>query len=363
MNDKYNIDSHKLIYHPIEVAKWISATKIEDKKKIYPIYVEISPYGGCNHRCTFCALDFMGYKNIALKDDKLKECISNMAKNGVKSVMFAGEGEPLLYKNLDDVIEHCAIEGIDSALTTNFVPTNKKAIDKFLKYCKWIKVSLNAGTSKTYAEVHQTKSQDFDRVIENLKYAIKIRKENNYSCTLGVQTILLPDNKDEAIILAKLCKEMGVDYLVIKPYSQHLSSNNTKYAEVDYSTMLDIQEELKQFNDDNFNVVFRINTIKKYIAKKHDYKTCYSTPYFWGYLASNGEVYGCSAYLGNEKFCYGNIYDNSFSEIWEGEKRAKSIQYIENELDINNCRVNCRMNHINEYLWRLKHPKEHDNFI
>ena len=364
MSDKYSIDSHKLIYHPVNISKWYEAKDDWNKlKKIYPIYVEISPYGGCNHRCTFCALDYMGYENISLEFDKLKDTLSNMAKNGVKSVMFAGEGEPLLFKDLDLIVEHCASVGIDTSLTTNFVPSKKRAVQRYVENCSWIKVSLNAGTAKTYANIHQTHEKDFYVVMENLKNALRYKKENNSKCTIGVQMLLLPENKDEAKILAKIVKDIGVDYLVIKPYSQHLSSQTTKYKDINYSKMMDIENELKIFNDENFQVVFRANTMQKYIEKKQPYKKCHSTPFFWGYIAADGKVFGCSAYLGDDKFCYGNIYDESFENIWEGEKRKESYKYIMNELDINDCRVNCRMDEVNRYLWRLKNPENHDNFI
>jgi len=364
MSDKFNIDSHKLSFHPQRVTKWIEAKdKWEKLKKIYPIYVEISPYGGCNHRCTFCALDYMGYENIGLEFEVLKSALTNMAKNGVKSVMFAGEGEPLLFKDLDLIVEHCKSVGIDSSLTTNFVPLNKDNVERCVESCSWIKVSLNAGTAKTYSEVHQTKELDFDRVINNLKYALKYKKENSLSCTIGVQMLLLPENKNEAIILAKKCKELGVDYLVIKPYSQHLSSNTHKYEDIDYSKMMDIQADLEALNNDDFNVVFRANTMKKYVEKSQSYDKCYSTPFFWGYIAADGKVFGCSAYLGKDEFCYGNIYDNTFEEIWESDKRKLSYNYIKDELDIKDCRVNCRMDEVNRYLWRLKNPNKHDNFI
>lgn len=364
MADKYAIDSHKLILHPVRVSRWYEAKNDWEKlKKIYPIYVEISPYGGCNHRCTFCALDYMGYENIGLDFDVLKNTISNMAKNGVKSLMFAGEGEPLLFKGLDLIVEHASQVGIDTSLTTNFVPLNKKNIERCIENCSWIKVSLNAGTAKSYGEIHQTKEEDFERVINNLKYALEYKKANNLKCTLGVQMLLLPENKDEAKILALKCKEIGVDYLVIKPYSQHLSSETHKYEDIDYSTMLDLEDELNEISDENFSVVFRANTMKKYVEKKQPYDKCHSTPFFWGYIAADGKVFGCSAYLGKDEFCYGNIYDNSFEEIWESDKREQSYNYIQNELDIKNCRVNCRMDEVNRYLFRLKNPQEHDNFI
>ena len=88
MSDKYSIDSHKLIYHP-EIYQWSSAKDDWEKlKKVYPIYVEISPYGGCNHRCTFCALDYMGYENIGIEFEILKKTIGEMGAKGVKSVMI-----------------------------------------------------------------------------------------------------------------------------------------------------------------------------------------------------------------------------------------------------------------------------------
>lgn len=364
MSDKFSIDSHKLILHPTRVSKWYEAKDDWEKlKKIYPVYVEISPYGGCNHRCTFCALDYMGYENIALEFDVLKNTLSDMAERGVKSVMFAGEGEPLLFKDLDLIVEHCKKVGIDTSLTTNFVPLNKKNIQRCVENCSWIKVSLNAGTAKSYAEIHRTKEIDFERVINNLKYALEYRKANNLKCTIGVQMLLLPENKDEAKILARTCKEIGVDYLVIKPYSQHLSSQTHKYEDIDYGTMLHLEDELNSMSDENFSVVFRANTMKKYVEKKQPYTTCHSTPFFWGYIAADGKVFGCSAYLGKDEFCYGNIYENTFSQIWEGKKRKQSYNYIQNELDIKNCRVNCRMDEVNRYLWRLKNPQEHDNFI
>ena len=364
MSDKYAIDSHKLILHPTRVAKWYEAKDNWDKlKNIYPIYVEISPYGGCNHRCTFCALDYMGYENLGLDFNTLKDTLTNMANKGVKSVMFAGEGEPLLFKDLDLITEHCTKIGIDTSLTTNFVPLNKKAVQRYIENCSWIKVSLNAGTAKSYAQIHQTKELDFQRVISNLKFAVEYKRSNNLKCTIGVQTILLPENKDEAVTLANICKDIGVDYLVIKPYSQHLSSETTKYENIDYSKMMDIEDQLDQISDDNFRVIFRKNTMNKHVEKKVSYKKCHSTPFFWGYIAADGKVFGCSAYLGNDKFSYGNIYDNSFEEIWEGDKRKQSYKYIMNELDINDCRVNCRMDEVNRYLDRLQNPQDHDNFI
>lgn len=363
MSDKYAIDSHKLSFHPTRVSNWIEAKDDTEKlKKIYPIYVEISPVGACNHRCTFCAVDYIGYQNIRWETDLLKIRLTEMADLGIKSIMFAGEGEPLLHKELDDILEHCSSVGIDSSITTNFVMLNDKNVFKILKNSSWIKISINAGTRESYANIHRTKESDFDKVIDNMKLAVKTKSEHNLSCTLGAQMLLLPENKDDAITLAKTCKDIGLDYIVIKPYSQHLFSETKIYENIDYNPMLELEKELEKLNDENFHVVFRSNTMKKLVSG-HSYKKCYSTPYFWAHMMANGDLYGCSAYLQQDKFCYGNLKENSFKDIWEGEKRIQSIKYVKEELDISNCRENCRMDEVNGYLWRLKNPQDHDSFI
>lgn len=363
MSDKYAIDSHKLSFHPKRVSNWIEAEDdVEKLKKIYPIYVEISPVGACNHRCTFCAVDYIGYQNIRWETELLKKRLEEMGKLGVKSIMYAGEGEPTLHKDIGKIAEYTKKSGIDCSLTTNFTGFNEGNADKLLKFSSWIKISINAGTRESYAQIHRTKEKDFDKVIENMKLAVSLKKEKGYTCTLGAQMLLLPENSHEALALAETCKEIGLDYVVIKPYSQHLFSHTKKYENIDYNPMLELEKDLEKLNDENFNVVFRSNTIKK-LNIGHDYEKCYSTPYFWAHLMADGDLYGCSAYLQQSKFCYGNVKENSFQDVWESEKRLKSITYVKEKLDISGCRANCRMDEVNRYLWRLKNPNSHDNFI
>ena len=363
MADNYAIDSHKLVFHPVRVAQWFEAKEWQQKKKVYPLYVEITPIGSCNHRCTFCSVDYIGYKSIKQDENILCERIEEMAKLGVKSIMFAGEGEPTLYKPLPRVLDQCTKVGIDTSLTTNFVAVNEKTADNYLKNCKWIKVSINAGTAEGYSKIHQTKASEFEKVINNLTLASKIKKEKGYTCTIGSQMLLLPENEQEAIELAKRMRDAGVDYLVIKPYTQSLYGRSRVYEGLTYEKMMYLEKELKSFETENFKVIFRANTMKKLEESKQPYEKCYSTPYFWSYIMADGSVYGCSAYLENEKFCYGNINRQTFQEIWEGQKRKEGLLFVENDLDISMCRRNCRMDEVNRYLWNLKNPSEHVNFI
>jgi len=368
MSDQFAIDSHKLIYHPERVTQLLEAGEDWEKyKSLYPIYVEISPVGACNHRCTFCAVDYIGYQTRTLDHELLSERLAEMGRLGIKSVMYAGEGEPMLHKKINEIVQATHDAGIDSAFTTNGTAMNKKFIENSLQYVSWIKVSLNAGSPETYAQIHRTKPEDFDRVLSNIEKAVAYKKAHNLECTIGVQSILLPENRHEMVGLARRCREVGADYLVVKPYSQHNYSETRIYEKLNYDNWLDLGEQLAAEETEDFTVIFRHNTMKRYSeAQESGYQTCYSTTAMWAYIMADGSLYSCSAYLLDERFSLGNLNEERFQDIWEGEKRKENFHYVRHELDITECRKNCRMDAINRYLYKLMdrgHRVPHVNFI
>lgn len=354
MND-WGIDSHKLHLHPERVAQWLAADTWEKAKKLYPLYWEITTSAACNHRCTFCSTDAIGYPAILMDARVLTERMIEAASLGVKSVMFGGTGEPLVHKKISQIAKGAAlVAGLDVAFTTNGVLLDKlDCVDE----CTWIKVSLNAGTQKSYAEIHRTDEKDWDTVWKAIKSAVKRKGQ----CTIGVQCVVLPENCYDMKNLANRCIEAGVDYLVLKPYSQATFMLSHKYENIDYSAMREYLQSVANMSDKRFKVIYRGNAVNEEISKSHSYDRCRATPNFWVYSMANGDLFTCSAHLLDQRFCIGNLNDQTFSEIWEGEKRRENWEMMQG-FDIKQCRLNCRMNGPNKYLHDLKNAK-HVNFI
>ncbi|MBF0422676.1 MAG: radical SAM protein [Magnetococcales bacterium] len=366
MNDFYGLDSHKMIYHPRRAADVLEANGVWEKgRSIYPIYVEISPIGACNHRCLFCAIDYVGYHPDRLQLAVMRQRLPEMARLGVKSVHFAGEGEPMLHKEIAPMIHAAKTGGLDAALTTNASVLPHDFIDVALPSLSWVKVSINAGTAATYAAIHRpSRKDDFDRVLDHMRAMVEAKRRHRLTCVLGAQALLLPDNASEMETLALLCREIGMDYLVIKPYSQHLSSNNKSYESIDYGQFIGLGERLQALETDRFALIFRERTMRKTLDTTHRYDKCYATPFLWAYIMATGVVSGCSAYLLDPRFEYGNINQQTFAQIWEGERRREGMRFVAQQLDIKDCRLNCRMDDINRYLHAIHTGSPpHMNFI
>jgi radical SAM protein with 4Fe4S-binding SPASM domain len=324
---------------------------------VSPIYVEISPSGGCNHRCTFCATAFIGYVSRFLDADLLTKRLSEMAASGVKSVMYAGAGEPLLHRRLGEVIAHGKREGIAQALTTNGIALTERFLDEALPSLTWIKVSINAGTEETYAKIHRTGVLDWGRLWNNLWRAVK----RGQPCTIGAQMVVLPENADSMAALAQRCRDVGLDYLVLKPYS-HQVKTPTPYEGLSYERFKHRLAYAEAMTTKTFQVIVRREAAQRVTSADRGYDRCCATGNFWAYLEADWNLYSCSAYVGDERFCMGNLRAQTFPEIWNSERRRRHAIWVRDELDITECRKACRMQNVNAYLWRVSHPQPHDAF-
>ena len=353
MAENIRMDSHKLIYHPDVVARWLKG------ENIYPIEIEISPSGACNHRCVFCAVDYIGYQPDFLDRDTILRDIRQMGKKGLKSVICSGEGEPLLNKDMPDIANGIKDAGVDVAMSTNGALFTAEKVRECLGAFTWVRYSVASMEEKSYDKIQRGKQGDLNRVKENLAEAVRVKKNRGYKTTLGVQCLLLPDNMEQLPDMARQLREIGVDYLTIKPYSQHLHSENT--FQIDYNAMLELEQEIKQYATEDFVIYFRANAMKKMHQQKC-YDVCHGLP-FMTHIDAKGNVWPCVAHIGTKEFCYGNVYESTFEEIWEGNRRKEIIEKL-NSLDINKvCREACRLDEINKYLNELKHPGGHVNFI
>ena len=177
MAENIRMDSHKLIYHPDVVARWLL------EENIYPIEIEISPSGSCNHRCVFCAVDYIGYQPSFLDKDIILRDIRQMSRKGLKSVICSGEGEPLLNKDMPDIANEIKACGVDVAMSTNGVLFTKDKINECIQAFTWIRFSVASMEQSSYDQIQRGKPDDLERVKANLADAVQVKKDKKLKTT------------------------------------------------------------------------------------------------------------------------------------------------------------------------------------
>jgi len=349
--EKIDVDNHKLMYHVDKVSEW------QKSGDCFPIYIEFGLTNACNHDCCFCALDYLGDGRDFIDTDIMLSTLKQMSDYGVKSTMFAGEGEPTLHKDIGLFTKKAKEYGLDIAITTNGVPFTKQKIIDCLPNLSWIRFSIDAGTREDYAKVHGTNADDFEKVLKNITDSVNYKKDNDLNITIGAQSLMIPQSMNNAEKLASTLKKIGVDNLQVKPYSHHPSSNNDFV--VDTKEYNKLEKDLMKYDSEGFKILFRRATAKR-VDAGINYPKCYGLPFF-ALGDAKGNIIPCNLFYNQEDFTYGNLYKNSFSEIWKGDKRKNVLKKLD-EKGVKTCRNGCRLDVMNRYLHRLKNPLAHDNF-
>src|SRR3989344_3777552 len=79
------------------------------------------------------------------------------------------------------------------------------------------------------------------QVVNTVKECVEIKERDHLDVTIGLQMVLMPQDADQIIPLARLGNELGVDYVVIK----HCSDDEFGTLGVDYSKYASLTDVLQ----------------------------------------------------------------------------------------------------------------------
>ena len=348
------LDGSKLIHHLPVVEKW------KKGEKFFPIHAEISPTSGCNQRCNLCYVDYLGHKAGFLEESIMNSLADEFGKLGVKSVLLAGEGEPTANKGIVSMIQRAHRNGVDMAINSNAVLMTKEMSEAIMPHLTWARFTFQASNPTLYQEIHKGHRTDYERATKNVQEAVKVKRDKKLKVTLGTQQILINENYRDVYETAKLSKELGVDYYVVKRFSKH-PNNHYDVPEDLYLQSMDELKRAETLSDDKFKVIVRWNNFSDNDCTR-GYKKCLGTPFITQILA-DGKIYPCSQFFKDSNFCYGDLHTQSFEEIFLGDRIQQVTKKIEDEINVKNCISYCRHHSTNQFLWKIHEQPAHVNFI
>jgi cyclic pyranopterin phosphate synthase len=340
----------KLLFHTDRINKWLAGNPI------YPILVEFDLSNKCNHRCDFCTFNYVKDRST-LDGGIAKRSVEEFAKGGVKAINWTGGGEPLLHKDFSEIARLTHSFGIDQGIFTNGALLNDDIIDALLDTHSWVRISMDAATREMYKGIR--KVDDFDRVVSNIRKLVSAKKRKGSQTTIGIGFIITPNNHMEIRQFSELIKVLDVDYGQYKPCIMRFNDKEQLSASW---WKLEVKPVLEEVFDNNKKAVVNLYKLTDLIESSFDksYDKCYGHM-FCPCIGASGDVWLCTHLRGLPKYSMGNLYENTFDEIWNGERRKEVIK----EIDFNLCQFCCKNNEINKILYQIKHPdkKAHYNFL
>lgn len=174
----------------------------------------------CNHNCIFCANSKMTRKKGNIDENFLFRILKEAFDEGTTEVGFYATGEPFVSKNLALYVTKAKDIGYKYVyITTNgALATPERTREVIEAGVDSIKFSINAGTKETYKSTHG--KDEFDIVIDNLRYISDYRKKNNKNFKIFVSSIVTRYSESEKKILEEKLKDISDDIVFINVANQ-----------------------------------------------------------------------------------------------------------------------------------------------
>ena len=317
------LDGTKIGWHLDRVKAW------ERGERIAPITIDMALTRACNYSCGFCYAMMQENKRSLINKDVIYRFLDDCRDMDVRGISLVSDGESTLSPVYVDTIKKGYENGISMASGTNASLLNETKIREILPYLTYLRVNFSGGERSRYAKIMGVKETMFDRVCNNIKTMMKVKKELNLKTTIGIQMVLMPQDQDQILPLARIGKELGVDYSIIK----HCSDNEDGFLGIDYSKYKDfyhLLEEAEKESSGNYKVYIKWSKIKA--EGKRSYQQCYGPP-FLIQLSGSGLVAPCGM-LFNErykKFHMGNICTESFKDIIQSDRYWEVVDYLRSD--------------------------------
>jgi MoaA/NifB/PqqE/SkfB family radical SAM enzyme len=330
-----------------------------------PVSVKIELTNACNHDCHFCA-----YRRIVqepkpkdmLAAERVTELVDELARGGVRALMFTGGGEPLLHPACERIFARCRERGMEHALITNGTRLGRLS-DEAVAGMRWIRFSINAGSAVEYARVHGANESDWDKAWSGVARAAD--KARFDGVTVGVSFVVTTWQASESLrAWVVRARELGADYVHIRPAFEgpHTLMDRQLGPEERRARTEEI-EALAAFE----TPTFRVHGVKRRFdeidssARTHTH--CRTTPLV-SYVLPTGDVSICTI-VRDRAFnpavpdpFLGNIYRARFFELWGADKHRTLIR----ELSHSGC-GRCHFAEYNRALADAEHDLHHTNFL
>jgi MoaA/NifB/PqqE/SkfB family radical SAM enzyme len=299
-----------------------------------PVTIYVDPTGRCSLNCVWChSAEYNESHNTIIPKDNLF-AIAKFAKEWcVKSIHVFGGGEPLMHPDLGAFLIYANSLGLEVGLITNGVLLDGKMAATIVSTCRWIGISVDAGTPKTYMKVKGTKDAGlFDKVLGNIERLCWYRNNFKSTCSICAKFLLHPLNAKEIYKCASIVRGLGVNDFQIRPAAWE-NTTNSKLTPFDFEGLIpSIDKQIKKalsLETESFHVYGIRHKFSPQMGKTRNYARCWASPLAL-LFGVDGKCYICGDHRGQKEFALCDYIPNieNVLKCWNSKKHHKILDLV-----------------------------------
>lgn len=333
-----------------------------------PQLLVIESTSRCNLKCSMCprSIDKSPTGDFADLDESILDNLENAIKN-CNSVCLSWMGEPLVNNRLEEIAKR--IKDINKrvliTITTNGLLLDEERAKKLIRSgIDVISFSIDSAKDEIYRKIRVGGS--LNQVKENIRNLTRLKKSMlSFRPIINIAYVGGEENIDQISGIVRMADELGIRSVSLAPIDDF-----TLTAE--YENRLSFSEEVKKRGQESFyqaenlsrqkgiklsyempiqffnlldiqkpeyavdKSLFNNDVINEDIKKLGLQKGCY-VPWLHSFIAHNGDVHSCCI----SPRVLGNLNENTFEEIWCGEKYREFRRRLRSHNPNEECR-RCR---------------------
>ena len=271
------------------------------KWKRQPIFISMEPSNVCNLHCPECPVGVRieKIKPINIDIQKSKKIIDNLAPT-LTHIIFYFQGEPFMNRTFLDLVKYARKKNILTSTSTNAQLINNEYAKQIVESgLDRIIISIDGTTQEVYERYRV--GGKLDKAIQTISSIVewkeKLKRAHPF---IEIQFIVMKHNEHQIKKIKSLTKKWKADKLTLKSAQIYDFENGSEFIPT-----LEKYSRYKQTE----NGTYKIKSPLKNNCKR-----------LWtgGVINSKGEFLPC-CFDKNSNFSFGNLYENDFETVWNGE--------------------------------------------
>lgn len=340
-----NIDKIKDAYLDKDVIR-----SINKNFNVIPVIRNIEITNLCNLKCVMCprcgeisSKTMYPSKKGCMKYEWFKKILDQF--DNITRLTING-GEPLLNKDVKQMMEYCRKKNIKLQVITNGLLMDEEMINCMVKNVTYLQISIDGATKEIYEKIRVNGKYDkLIRNIENLIEKIKdVDKPSLIQQNINLNFVCMEQNYKEMDKIIDLASQVGIDNVHMLKYSKNFHIEDKEMLE--QYEIINNKDYLKKVNYTKvkankcgINLMFNENN-------NFTYDKCEWIDGLW--LTWNGYITPCCVIDRPEYINFGNLLNSNIKDLYMSSKWKNFRHRLYSNDPINWCKDVCGKEFLNK---------------